>query len=280
MGACVVKAEQMSSLSGPDRVGSEPESAPAGDGRGLVLLIEDETVIADVIRRYLVAAGFGVLVSRTGRDGLAAIRQDRPTAIVLDIGLPDMDGLDLCRQLRAAGDWTPVLFVTARDEDIDRILGLELGGDDYLVKPFNPRELVARVRAVLRRSAGPGSAPAPVFRAGRVRIDPGQRRVWVEVGSGGNSAGDGPDGIVRTANADSTPREIELTATEFDLLLFLVRHPRRVFERSSLLSSVWRYPAAAGARTVDVHVAALRAKLGDASPIRTVRGVGYWADVR
>ena len=119
-------------------------------------MIEDETVIADVIRRYLVAAGFGVRICGTGRDGLAAIRQDRPAAIVLDIGLPDMDGLDLCRQLRAAGDWTPVLFVTARDEDIDRILGLEMGGDDYLVKPFNPRELVARVRAVLRRSAGPG----------------------------------------------------------------------------------------------------------------------------
>jgi len=124
-----------------------------------------------------------------------------------------------------------------------------------------------------------------VFRAGRVRIDPGQRRVWVETGAGDNSGGDnsggdGPDGIVRTAIADSTPREIELTATEFDLLLILVRHPRRVFERSSLLSSVWGYPAAAGARTVDVHVAALRAKLGDASPIRTVRGVGYSADVR
>ena len=290
MGACVVKAEQMASRNGPDRVGSDPESTPAGSGRGLVLVIEDETVIADVIRRYLVAAGFGVRVYGSGRDGLAAIQQDRPAAIVLDIGLPDMDGLDICRQLRAAGDWTPVLFVTARDEDIDRILGLELGGDDYLVKPFNPRELVARVRAVLRRSAGSGSAPATVFRAGRVRIDPGQRRVWVETGAGDNSGGDisggdisggdGPDGIVRTAIADSTPREIELTATEFDLLLFLVRHPRRVFERSSLLSSVWGYPAAAGARTVDVHVAALRAKLGDASPIRTVRGVGYSADVR
>ena len=190
---------------------------------------------------------------------------------MLDIGLPDMDGLDLCRQLRAAGDWTPVLFVTARDEDIDRILGLELGGDDYLVKPFNPRELVARVRAVLRRSAGPGSAPAPVFRAGRVRIDPGQRRVWVERRSpatipAATSGGDGPDGIVRTAIADSTPREIELTATEFDLLLFLVRHPRRVFERSSLLSSVWGYPAAAGARTVDVHVAALARETGRRQP--------------
>jgi DNA-binding response OmpR family regulator len=272
----VVEGEQMAPLSAEDRVGSDPGSP--GAGRGLVVVIEDETVIADVLRRYLVAAGFGVRISGTGLDGLAAIRQDRPAAIVLDIGLPDMDGLDLCRQLRAAGDWTPVLFVTARDEDIDRILGLELGGDDYLVKPFNPRELVARVRAVLRRSAGPGSAPAQVFRAGRVRIDAGERRVWVEPGD--RSAGDGPDGIVRTAIADSTPREIELTATEFDLLLFLVRHPGRVFERSSLLSSVWGYPAAAGARTVDVHVAAVRAKLGAASPIRTVRGVGYSADNR
>jgi DNA-binding response OmpR family regulator len=274
----VVKAEQMAFPSGP--VGSDPVIAATGAGRGLVLVIEDETVIADVMRRYLAAAGFGVRICGTARDGLAVIRQDRPAAIVLDIGLPDMDGLDLCRQLRAAGDWTPLLFVTARDEDIDRILGLELGGDDYLVKPFNPRELVARVRAVLRRSAGPGSTPTPVFRAGRVRLDPGQRRVWVEPGSGDGPTGDGPDRIVRTAMADSTPREIELTATEFDLLLFLVRHPGRVFERASLLSSVWGYPAAAGARTVDVHVAALRSKLGDASPIRTVRGVGYSADVR
>jgi DNA-binding response OmpR family regulator len=215
-----------------------------------------------------------VQICRTGQDGLAVIRRDRPVAVVLDIGLPDMDGLDLCRQLRAAGDWTPVLFVTAHDEDIDRILGLEMGGDDYLVKPFNPRELVARVRAVLRRASGPAAVAAPVWRAGRVRIDSGERRVWVD------PARDGPDRAVRTASADSTPREIDLTATEFDLLLFLVRNPGRVFERSSLLSSVWGYTAAAGARTVDVHVAALRAKLGAASPIRTVRGVGYSADDR
>jgi DNA-binding response OmpR family regulator len=113
-----------------------------------------------------------------------------------------------------------------------------------------------------------------------VRLDPGERRVWVEPGAGAGSVEDGPDRVVRTATADSTPREIELTATEFDLLLYLVRHPGRVFERASLLSSVWGYPAAVGARTVDVHVAALRAKLGDASPIRTVRGVGYSADAR
>jgi DNA-binding response OmpR family regulator len=139
-----------------------------------------------------------------------------------------------------------------------------MGGDDYLVKPFNPRELVARVRAVLRRTVGPGPTAVPTFRAGRVRIDPGERRVWVDP----------------TSAADPTSQEIELTATEFDLLLFLARHPGRVFERSSLLSSVWGYSTVARARTVDVHVAALRAKLGTASPIRTVRGVGYSVDDR
>src|SRR6476661_2399093 len=211
--------------------------------RGLVVVVEDESVIADVIRRYLTAAGFGVLICRT-----------------------DLDGLDVCRRLRAGGDWTPVLFVTARDEDIDRILGLELGGDDYLVKPFNPRELVARLRAVLRRSGGSAAVGDTALRVGRVRIDPGQRRVWVDPGSG-----DRPD---------DGAREVELTATEFDLLLHLARHPGRVFERAGLLSSVWGYASAAGARTVDVHVAALRSKLGAASPIRTVRGVGYSADER
>ncbi len=237
--------------------------------RGLVVVVEDESVIADVVRRYLTAAGFGVRICRTGQEGLAAIRADRPVAVVLDIGLPDMDGLDLCRRLRDFDDWTPVLFATARDEDVDRILGLELGGDDYLVKPFNPRELVARLRAVLRRAGGPGKAGAAALRVGRVRIDPGQRRVWVdpEPGDGGRT---GP----------GTDREVELTATEFDLLMHLARSPGRVFERAGLLSSVWGYANPAGARTVDVHVAALRAKLGDASPIRTVRGVGYAADDR
>lgn len=247
-----------------------------GQARGLVVVVEDEPVIADVLRRYLTAAGFGVRICGTGHDGLAAIRQDRPVAIVLDLGLPDMDGLDLCRGLRAAGDWTPVLITTARDEDVDRILGLEMGGDDYLVKPFNPRELVARVRAVLRRTGGPGAAPAQVFRAGCVRIDPQRRRVWVDPAhpvDGGVAHGHVP-----VPGGFAPAGEIELTATEFDLLLFLVRHPGRVFERASLLSSVWGYTAAAGARTVDVHIAALRAKLGVASPIRTVRGVGYSAD--
>jgi len=237
--------------------------ADQGTDRGLVVVVEDESVIADVIRRYLTAAGFGVRWCRTGQEGLAAVRTDRPTAVVLDIGLPDMDGLDLCRRLREAGDWTPVLFVTARDEDVDRILGLELGGDDYLVKPFNPRELVARLRAVLRRTGGPAAAGGTTLQVGRVRIDPGRRRVWVEPGPG-----------------EPAPRPVDLTATEFDLLVHLARHPGRVFERAGLLSSVWGYASAAGARTVDVHVAALRAKLGTASPIRTVRGVGYSAEDR
>ena len=243
--------------------------------RGLVLVIEDEAVIADGVRRYLVAAGFGVTIAATGRDGMAAIARDRPVAIVMDIGLPDADGVELCRQLRSSGDWTPVLFATARDEDVDRILGLEMGGDDYLVKPFNPRELVARIKAVLRRSSGP--ANAPVLRAGRVRVDPAQRRVWVEADADADAdAGDtAPD-----QRMAAETREIDLTATEFDLLEFLLRHPGRVFERAGLLSSVWGYSAGAGPRTVDVHVAALRAKLGDASPIRTVRGVGYSADPR
>ncbi len=237
--------------------------------RGLVLVIEDEAVIADGVRRYLAAAGFGVTIAATGRDGMAAIARDRPVAIVLDIGLPDADGVELCRQLRSSGDWTPVLFATARDEDVDRILGLEMGGDDYLVKPFNSRELVARVKAVLRRSSG--AASTPVLRAGRVRLDPAQRLVWVDSRPGDTEP---------TPGTASESREIDLTATEFDLLEFLVRHPGRVFERAGLLSSVWGYTAGAGPRTVDVHIAALRAKLGAASPIRTVRGVGYSADPR
>ena len=248
--------------------------------RGLVLVVEDEATIADVLRRYLVAAGFSVTLAATGNDGLAAIRRDRPVAVVLDIGLPDIDGLAICQQLRAAGDWTPILFVTARDEDVDRILGLELGGDDYLVKPFNPRELVARIRTVLRRSGDTPLAAAPMLVAGSLRVDTGERRVWLAGPDGSGPDGSGPSGPVGPggggpAGGSESGAEVALTATEFDLLVYLMRHPRRVFDRQSLLSAVWGYAAAAGLRTVDVHIAALRAKLGEASPIRTVRGVGY-----
>ncbi|GAA3009062.1 response regulator transcription factor [Actinokineospora diospyrosa] len=221
-------------------------------GRGLVLVVEDDRAIAELVTLYLRRDGFGVHVETDGTGALAASQRLKPVAVVLDIGLPGIDGVEVCRRMRAADDWTPVLFVTARDDEVDRVLGLELGADDYITKPFSPRELVARVRTVLRRVNGPGGGE--VLRAGGTRLDLGQRRVW------------------------SAEVEVALTTTEFDLLAHLMRRPGQVFERAQLLSAVWGYAAAAGTRTVDVHIAQLRAKLGAGSPIRTVRGVGYAAD--
>ena len=220
-------------------------------GKGLVLVVEDEPSIADLERRYLAQAGYGVHVEHDGGLALAQVRRLRPALVVLDVGLPGMDGIEVCRQLRAAGDWTPIIFVTARDDEVDRVLGLELGADDYVTKPFSPRELVARVTGMLRRAHGPvGAGPLEV---GAVRLDPGTRRVEV---------------------ADA---EIDLTATEFDLLAALLRRPGQVFTREQLLSTVWGTADYSGSRTVDVHVAQLRAKLGPDAPIRTHRGVGYSA---
>jgi two-component system OmpR family response regulator len=223
-------------------------------GKGHVLVVEDERPIADLVRMYLARDGFGVHVEYDGTGGLAAARRLRPVACVLDITLPGLDGTEIIRRLREGGDWTPVLFLTARDDEIDRILGLELGADDYVTKPFSPRELVARVRAVLRRTAGTPDRET-VHRVGPVTLDPGRRAV---------SVGGSP---------------VLLTTTEFDLLAHLMRRPGRVFTRDELLATVWGHAAIAGTRTVDVHVAQVRAKLGDhASVIRTVRGVGYTAD--
>ncbi len=244
-----------------------PEEAPA---RGLVLIIEDEQAIADVQRLYLSRAGFGVHVETTGEAGLQQIRRLRPVAAIVDIGLTggrsmgggevtgppageisSMDGMELCRRLRAAGDWTPLIFVTARDEEVDKILALELGADDYLTKPFSPRELVARLKGVLRRAAGP--ATSELIRVGAVTMDTGQRSV----------------------SAAGIP--VELTAKEFDVLAYLLTSPDRVFTREQLLSAVWGQASYSAGRTVDVHIAQVRAKLGTASPIRTLRGVGYTA---
>jgi DNA-binding response OmpR family regulator len=222
-------------------------------GRGLVLVVEDEAAIAELAALYLRRDGFGVHVEPDGGQALEAVRRLKPVAIVLDIGLSGMDGIEICRSLRAAGDWTPVLFVTARDDELDRLLGLEIGADDYLTKPFSPRELAARVRTVLRRASGATPA-AETFAVGGARVDVTSRRAW---------AGEA---------------EVSLTSTEFDLLTHLLRHPGQVLSRDQLLSAVWGYAAAAGTRTVDVHVAQLRAKLGPHSPIRTVRGIGYAAD--
>ena len=221
--------------------------------RRLVLVVEDEPAIADVIVMYLGKSGYRVCVESDGARALDAVRSQRPDAIILDVGLPTIDGIEVCRRLRAAQDWTPIVFVTARDDEVDRVVGLELGADDYMTKPFSPRELVARVASVLRRVEGPPVPPA-IFQVGPVRVDTGFRRVY--------NAG----------------REVALTATEFQLIAYLMRRPGWVFTREQLLSDVWGYSSVAGTRTVDVHVAQLRAKLGPDCPVRTVRGVGYAAD--
>ncbi|GAB3599952.1 response regulator transcription factor [Angustibacter peucedani] len=226
-----------------------------------VLVVEDEPALADLARLYLERDGFAVEVAVDAAGAEAAVRRTPPDVVLLDIGLPGgRDGVDVCRQMRARHDWTPVIMVTARDDEVDRVLGLELGADDYVTKPYSPRELVARVRAVLRGREMTGARSAaddePALEVGDVRLDPGRREV---------SAAGAP---------------VELTATEFDLLAHLMRRPGRVFGRGELLQQVWDYPPDDASRTVDVHVAQLRAKLGDASPIRTVRGVGYAVDDR
>ncbi len=218
------------------------------EAKGLVVVVEDERSIADLQRLYLTEAGFGVHVERDGAEGLAAIRRLRPVAIVLDVGLPSLDGIEICRRLRESGDWTPVIFVTARDDEVDRILGLELGADDYLTKPFSPRELVVRIKTILRRHSAIGAAPLAV---GTVTLDAVQRRV------------------------EASGRSVPLTSTEFDLLAKLMSSPGQVFTREQLLSSVWGQADYGLGRTVDVHIAQLRSKLGDDSPILTSRGVGY-----
>lgn len=227
---------------------------PAHDtdaAHGLVVVAEDEPAIADVERMYLRDAGFAVVVARDGQDALALIRRSAPVAAVVDIGLPGLDGIALLRALRSAQDWTPVVLVTARDAEVDRVLGIELGADDYLTKPFSGRELAARVRGLVRRTQVRATA---VLGSGRLQVDRDRRRVTV----------------------DGAP--VALTATEFALLAHLVAEPGRVFERAQLLSAVWGVADFSGSRTVDVHVAQLRAKLGDAAGLRTVRGVGYAFD--
>ena len=194
----------------------------------VVLVVEDEPAIAELLRGYLSRDGFRVELAGDGESGLLAVRQYRPAAVILDVGLPGIDGTEVCRRLRAEGDWTPVIFVTARDDEVDRVLGLELGADDYVTKPFSPREVVARVRAVLRRhQPAPVDQPEPVrrLRVGGLSMDPGARRV------------------------DAAGVPVELTTTEFDLLLYLMERPGRVCPRDELLSDVWGYPAGTATRS-------------------------------
>ena len=222
--------------------------------KGLVLVIEDEKPIADILRMYLSREGFGVQVESDGVAGLSAAKNLLPVAIVLDVGLPGIDGIEVCKELRNSGIWTPILFCTARDDEVDRILGLEMGGDDYVTKPFSPREVVARVKSVLRRANLVQTGSGPVV-AGEVSLDSDSRRVLL------------------------SGKEISLTATEFDLMEYLMTQPGRVFSRDQLLSHVWGYSSIVGTRTVDVHIAQLRSKFGKHDPIRTVRGVGYSVEI-
>ena len=180
----------------------------------LVLVVEDETSIADLLNLYLSNAGFRVHREADGYLGLIAARTLSPAAIVLDVGLPGMDGTEVCRSLRDEGNWVPILFCTARDEEIDRVRGLELGGDDYITKPFSPRELVARVRSAVRRASGPTER----FSVGSVTLDRVAHRVTLE------------------------GHEVSLTTTEFDLLAYLMARPGRVVTREELLDKVWGTP--------------------------------------
>jgi DNA-binding response OmpR family regulator len=212
-----------------------------------VLLVEDDDSIAEPLTAGLGRHGFAVSRARTGAEALAAPPHE---VVLLDLGLPDMDGIDVCRQLRA-GSAVPIIVVTARAEEVDRVLGLELGADDYVVKPFGFRELVARIRAVTRRTGPTAGSVEEPQRLGRLELDRRQRRVLV----------------------DGT--EVALTAKEFDLLALLAEDPGAVLERDQILEQVWDPHWFGPTKTLDVHVASLRKKLGDPGWIETVRGVGF-----
>lgn len=217
----------------------------------LILIVDDEPSIIQLARIYLEREGFRVESVGDGQAALLAVAGISPDLIVLDVMLPKLDGFEVCRQLRAEGNPVAILMLTARDEDIDKILGLELGADDYLTKPFNPRELVARVKAILRRDRKPASDERPIVLAD-LKIDPARREVCIE---------------------DWT---LDLRTQEFDLLLTLAGQPGRVFTREQLLQQAWGFDFYGQTRTVDVHVAHLRKKMADCSvKIETVTGVGY-----
>jgi DNA-binding response OmpR family regulator len=214
-----------------------------------VLVVDDERAIRRLLRMYLTDGGFTVAEAATGEEAIEQVRRGGIDIVLLDLMLPGMDGYEVCRRLRETTS-TPVIMLTARGEEANRITGLELGADDYVTKPFSPVEVVARVKAVLRRVSAPPD-PNRVLRAGPAQLEPSSRRVVL-------------DG-----------EEVELTRLEFDLLAELAAHPRVVYTRERLLEKVWGYQSAVGGKTVDVHVANLRRKLGDDIGIVAVRGVGY-----
>ena len=221
-----------------------------------ILVVEDDPRISDVLEYALKAEGFGVQTAQRGREAAELARSLSPGLVVLDVGLPDIDGFEVCRIVRTFSD-VPVIFLTSRSDEIDRVVGLEIGGDDYMVKPFSPRELVARIKAIRRRNQRPEPAPlndsTGQLRYGPMTIDPEKFQIRCH------------------------GREIPLTAQEFKLLELLVKHPGRVFTRQQVLDRAWGDDVFVADRTIDVHVKSLRKKFGELEFIETVRGVGYRA---
>ncbi len=226
---------------------------PQGGGR--ILVVDDEPHIVELVRYNLAQEGFEVSVAYDGHEAIAKAKQEAPNLVILDLMLPYVDGLEVCRQLRKESS-VPILMLTAKDGEQERVVGLELGADDYVTKPFSPRELVARVRAILRRTAREAERPAAIpVAVGGLVLDPTTHEVRLN------------------------GRPVELTAKEFDLLQLLLSHPNRVFTRDFLLEHIWGYDYFGSTRTVDMHISRLREKIEDdpntPTYVVTVRGVGY-----
>jgi DNA-binding response OmpR family regulator len=217
--------------------------------KGEILIVEDDLNIAALVRMYLEQEGYRVAHAATGEDALQQASERPPNMVLLDIALPGIDGIEVCRRLRATSG-VAIMMLTARDSEIDRVVGLEIGADDYLTKPFSPREMVARVKAILRRVEPAPAGTAPLV-AGEVTLWPDRREVTVG------------------------QHQVYLTTKQFDLLAYLMENRGVVLNRSQILSGVWGYDFYGGERTIDAHIRTIRKILGDAIPLTTIRGVGY-----
>jgi two-component system alkaline phosphatase synthesis response regulator PhoP len=218
----------------------------------LILIVDDESNIIELVRVYLEQEGYQLISSLDGESAIQKIHNESPSLVVLDVMLPVLDGFEVCKKLRAEGNQTPIIMLTARDDDIDKIIGLELGADDYLTKPFNPRELVARIKAVLRRDTYNAQKEQQILQAGELVLDLSRREV------------------------KCTGIKIDLRTQEFEVLKVLTEHPGWVFSREKLLSLAWGFDFYGQTRTVDVHIAQIRRKLKCCDvDIETVTGIGY-----